>query len=167
MYNGQNSTPLSLHCSSLFVFPRGPCTTFIFPCLPPWLKTPIPHAVSHPHQPGHRHVASEPMAKAGHTSWVRPVCPFVQGSHSSLAPSPPTKLQKIFVGFLPLRQTFLSWVTLGQGVQKLSAVGRWVAAMWLRNGGEREPTDREKSENPLSGELCNSIDKVRVCQKNW
>lgn len=55
---------------------------------------------------------------------------------------------------------------LGLHLAKLSVVGRWVGAMWLRNGGEREPTDREKSKNPLSGELCNSIDKVRVCQKN-
>lgn len=38
MYNGQNSTSLSLRCSSLFVFSRGPCTTFIFLCLSPWLN---------------------------------------------------------------------------------------------------------------------------------
>lgn len=137
MYNGQNSTPLSLHYSSLFVFPRDPCTTFIFPCLPPWLKTPIPHAVSHPHQPGHRHVASEPMAKAGHTSWVCPVCPFVQGSHSSLAPSPHTKLQKIFVGFLPLRQTFLSWVALGQVISGGQVGGSNVVAKWWGKGAYR------------------------------
>lgn len=71
-------------------------------------------------------------------------------------------------GFLPFETDIAILGYTWSMVQKLLMKGRQTKSVHLWNDEEKAPTDRENEiKNPLAGELHDSIDKVRVYQRNW